>query len=107
MKSVHDLEKRIAELEECILTLRDKLNSKRGEVRTIVKRVEVPVEKVVTKRVEVPVERVVTKRVEVPVERIVMVSDPEKERQILLMREKIVRYEQEIRRMSKERSEKK
>ena len=83
MKSVHDLEKRIAELEECVLTLRDKLDSKRGEVKIIVKRVEVPVE------------------------RVVMVSDPERERQILLMREKIVRYEQEIRRMSKERSEKK
>jgi predicted flap endonuclease-1-like 5' DNA nuclease len=41
------------------------------EVRTIEKRVEVPVERVVVKHVEVPVERIIEKRVEVPIEKTV------------------------------------
>jgi len=41
------------------------------EVRTVEKRVEVPVERVVLKRVEVPVERIVERLVEVPIEKAV------------------------------------
>ena len=41
------------------------------EVRTVEKRVEVPVERVVLKRVEVPVEKIVERLVEVPIEKTV------------------------------------
>jgi predicted flap endonuclease-1-like 5' DNA nuclease len=41
------------------------------EVRTVEKRVEVPVERVVLKRVEVPVEKIVERLVEVPIEKAV------------------------------------
>ncbi|MEZ6141791.1 MAG: hypothetical protein R3B84_14565 [Zavarzinella sp.] len=41
--------------------------------REVVKRIEVPVEKIVEKIVQVPVEKIVEKRVEVPVEKIVQV----------------------------------
>jgi len=49
------------------------------EVRTVEKRIEVPVERVVVKRIEVPVEKIVEKLVEVPIEKIVdrPVDNPE------------------------------
>ncbi|MFO0779883.1 MAG: hypothetical protein U0223_20005, partial [Nitrospira sp.] len=48
-----------------------KLTNQPPEVRTVEKRVEVPVERVVVKRVEVPVERIIEKVVEVPIEKAV------------------------------------
>ncbi|MBL8039044.1 hypothetical protein ACYX34_01795 [Nitrospira sp. CMX1] len=48
-----------------------KLTNQPPEVRTVEKRVEVPVERVVVKRVEVPVEKIIEKVVEVPIEKAV------------------------------------
>ena len=47
------------------------LTNQPPEVRTVEKRVEVPVERVVLKRVEVPVEKIIEKLVEVPIEKTV------------------------------------
>ncbi|MBS0150175.1 MAG: hypothetical protein JSR31_04485 [Nitrospira sp.] len=47
------------------------LTNQPPEVRTVEKRVEVPVERVVVKHVEVPVEKIIEKRVEVPIEKTV------------------------------------
>jgi hypothetical protein len=47
------------------------LTNQPPEVRTVEKRVEVPVERVVLKRVEVPVEKIVERLVEVPIEKTV------------------------------------
>jgi predicted flap endonuclease-1-like 5' DNA nuclease len=60
-----------------------KLANQPPEVRTVEKRVEVPVERVVVKRVEVPVEKIIEKLVEVPIEKTVekvvdrLVENPE------------------------------
>ncbi|MDH4153059.1 MAG: hypothetical protein OEV01_04680 [Nitrospira sp.] len=48
-----------------------KLTNQPPEVRTVEKRVEVPVERVVVKHIEVPVEKIIEKRVEVPIEKTV------------------------------------
>jgi predicted flap endonuclease-1-like 5' DNA nuclease len=47
------------------------LTNQPPEVRTVEKRVEVPVERVVLKHIEVPVEKIIEKRVEVPIEKTV------------------------------------
>ena len=47
------------------------LTNQPPEVRTVEKRVEVPVDRVVVKHVEVPVEKIIEKRVEVPIEKTV------------------------------------
>jgi predicted flap endonuclease-1-like 5' DNA nuclease len=47
------------------------LTNQPPEVRTVEKRVEVPVERLVVKHVEVPVEKIIEKRVEVPIEKTV------------------------------------
>ena len=49
------------------IAMLSKLANQPPEVRTVEKRVEVPVERVVVKHVEVPVEKIIEKRVEVPV----------------------------------------
>ena len=59
------------------------LTNQPPEVRTVEKRVEVPVERVVVKHVEVPVEKIIEKLVEVPIEKTVekvvdrLVDNPE------------------------------
>ena len=53
------------------VTMLTKLANQPPEVRTVEKRVEVPVERVVIKQVEVPVEKIVEKLVEVPIEKTV------------------------------------
>jgi len=53
------------------VTMLTKLANQPPEVRTVEKRVEVPVERVVIKQVEVPVEKIIEKRVEVPIEKTV------------------------------------
>ncbi|MBL8072915.1 MAG: hypothetical protein JNL29_01010 [Nitrospira sp.] len=53
------------------IAMLSKLANQPPEVRTVEKRVEVPVERVVVKHVEVPVEKIIEKRVEVPIEKTV------------------------------------
>ena len=53
------------------VTMLTKLANQPPEVRTVEKRIEVPVERVVVKRVEVPVEKIIEKLVEVPIEKTV------------------------------------
>ena len=52
--------------EKCREHIENGISGSSDEQEPIIKRVEVPVEKIVEKRVEVPVEKIVEKRVEVP-----------------------------------------
>ena len=70
--SVVDDKRREVERLSSKVAMLTKLTNQPPEVRTVEKRVEVPVERVVVKHVEVPVEKIVEKRVEVPVERVVV-----------------------------------
>ncbi len=69
--SVMDDRRREVERLTSKVTMLTKLANQPPEVRTVEKRVEVPVERVVIKQVEVPVEKIIEKRVEVPIEKTV------------------------------------
>ena len=68
MGSVMDEKRREVERLKSKVTM---LTNQPPEVRTVEKRVEVPVDRVVVKHVEVPVEKIIEKRVEVPIEKTV------------------------------------
>ncbi|MBX3349391.1 MAG: hypothetical protein KF747_11665 [Nitrospira sp.] len=71
MGAVMDDKRREVERLTSKVAMLTKLTNQPPEVRTVEKRVEVPVERVVVKHVEVPVEKIVEKRVEVPIEKTV------------------------------------